>query len=167
MNHLLCCFLLAVSLTTFGQEIKTVSYLDASQKPTYFNLQSGKSLTEEEAKTSSWDIALQKTTISVNSGTSGSGHVQAQVIATAFDQLTKAPIDGYKSDSDQSKAIPTGSGNGWYKYNSEDHSITPLPGKVILIKSESGAVYKLDIQDYYSKDGSASGVYSFRYALLN
>lgn len=156
------CLLLTQHL--YAQEVKTLSNLDASQGPIYLNLAQGSTVD----RSANWDISLFKTTILVNSGTSGTGKDSAQVITSTFEQLTKAPQAGFAADKDMQRAIPTGSGNGWYTYNMEEHTINAAPDKVIVIKDASGKYIKLQVQSYY-KDGKpyeAGAHYTLRYTQI-
>lgn len=155
---------------TFAQEVKAHGNLNASNEMVFFNLEKGQIVEAAKANTLEWDIAFQKTTILFNSGTSGPGKTVAQLLDTNFDQLSKAPLnDGYKSDKENGKAIPTGSGNGWYTYDMESHTISPIPNKTILIRTTAGKHYKFEIVSYNrdQKDYEQPGFYSFRFALLD
>ena len=147
-----------------AQEIKTLLNVNASEGPVYVDLAHGSTVDRSAA----WDIAISKTTILVNSGSSGTGKDSAQVVSTAFDNLQQAPRNGYGADKDMQKAIPTGSGNGWYTYNMEEHTINPLPDRVIVIKRGEGQYIKLQIQSYYKdlKPYEAGAFYTLRYAVI-
>jgi len=152
------------SAALYAQETKTINNLDASSKTAYFDLETGREVTDTS---DDWDIAFNRTTVLVNGGSSGKGQVTAALLKdTSFEQVTKQPANGFKADSDQEKAIPTGSGNGWYEYNMADHSISPIPGRILVIKSSSGKYAKLEILSYYNKSNYNSANYSFRYSFL-
>lgn len=148
-------------LTAIAQSSKTEKNLDAKSKTTFFNLEAGKIVKETEK----WDLAFNNTTIKINS----KQNVSAQILSnTKFDQVTKAPESGYKKDSQSSSAIPTGSGNGWYNYDMATHALTPIPGKIIIVKTASGKHVKLEVLSYYfdEEDYNETGFYTFRYAVL-
>lgn len=137
---------------------------------TYFRFSDSTIVTGADTLTNKWDIAFRKTTIYTNSGTSGNGNGGAIVLKnTDFYELAEAPADGYKIDDSSAPAIPTGSGNGWYKYNSQTHIITPIPGVVIVIRTGDGKFAKVQILSYYKgapetpSSSSQSGYYTFRY----
>jgi hypothetical protein len=137
------------------QDLKKIQNLNAADNTTYFNLEKGIVVNEADTAKTGWDISFQHTGIMVQ--TSG------QVIDnTSIDKITAAPAGGYKTGK---QAIPWGSGNGWYTYNMENHTISPIAGRVILIHTASGKYFKLVIDSYY-KDGpdGAGGYYTFRYA---
>lgn len=144
--------------------------LDSKNIPGYFSFETGDVVSASDAATDKWDIAFAGTTIYVNGGTSGPGQGAAQIVSNTFEGLTKAPADGYKQDTESGYAIPTGSGNGWYSYNALTHVITPLAGKVIVLKTAKGKYAKLEIISYY-KDAptnpnaltSKNRHYTFRY----
>jgi hypothetical protein len=90
-----------------------------------------------------------------------------------FDQTLLAPDAGYKMDDKTATppyAIPTGSGNGWYSATSTQPTIiSPIAGKIIILKTATGKYAKMEILSYY-KDAPASPTgneparyYTFRY----
>ena len=155
---------LVFSVTVHAQEIKTITNIDASAETAYFNLTTGKQV---PAASDEWDIAFNRTTVLVNGGSSGIGNAEAVLLKeTSFDQVTQRPADGFKTDTESEKAIPEGSGNGWYEYNMADHSINPIPGRVLVIKTTAGTYVKLEILGYYNETNYNSANYSFRYSSL-
>ncbi len=150
---------------TIAQEVKNITNLNASAGAAYFNLELGKQIHTDRSHTADWDISFAKTTISLNE----KAGVTAQVVAVSFESLGKAPAAGYRKDTDESKAIPTGSGNGWYNYNIEDHTILPIADRTIVVKTGNGKKYKIGISSY-NKDGKlfeGTGFYTFRYAVID
>ena len=150
----------AQSFTVDGP--RTVSDLAADKginKYTFFNLEKGREVSVTDSATTKWDIAFSTTTIIVNSGISGPGTVSAQVVSgTSFASLVEAPETGYAVDSKDNAdkkvlAITTGSGNGWYLYNSVNHggphSITPIANRIIAVKLADGRYAKIQILNYY------------------
>jgi len=136
---------------------------------TFYSLADGKEVPYTDSASTKWDIAFRATTILVNGGTSGPGQGGAQVKTGLFSELTTAPADGYAVDAATGKAIPTGSGNGWYSYNATTHLISPIAGRVIALRTATGKYAKLEVTNYY-KDAPAaplettpSGYYTFRY----
>jgi hypothetical protein len=123
-----------------------------------------------DSATTKWDLAFRGTTVLINGGTSGPGQGGAQVKTSLFDELITAPTTGYAVDAAIAKAIPTGSDNGWYNYNSTTHVISPIAGRVIAIKTALGKYAKVEIQNYYQNAPATpnaltdpSGYYTFRY----
>ncbi len=109
-----------------------------------------------------WDVAFRTTTILVNGGVAAPGQpvrtgIGAAFIATGtFANITTAPEDSlFKQDNGSVNAIVTGSGNGWYNYSSVIHVVTPIAGKVIIIKTHDGKYAKMEILSYY-KDAPAN-----------
>jgi hypothetical protein len=127
----------------------------AKNKFTLFNFKTGQIVANADSATTKWDIGFRSTTIIVNGGTSGPGTVTAQVISGTLDALKEAPADGYKSDNKNGStaadrnAIPTGSGNGWYTYTQSTNTISPIAGKVIVVKTSDGRYAKMEILSYY------------------
>jgi len=135
---------------------------------TFYSLADGKEVPYTDSASTKWDLAFRGTTILTNAGTSGPGRGGAQVKSGLFAETVAAPETGYAVDG-TAKAIPTGSGNGWYNYNSTTHVISPIAGRVLLIRTATGKYAKVEITNYY-KDAPAtpagtepSGYYSFRY----
>ena len=155
---------LVCTVAVYGQDVKTIRHVEAADKTAYFNLETGKEVADASAD---WDIAFNRTTILVNGGSSGAGNATAVLLKeTSFDQVTKRPETGFKADSDGEKAIPTGSGNGWYDYNMSDHSINPIPNRVVVVKTLSGKYVKFEVLGYYHNSNHNPANYSFRYSLL-
>ncbi|HEY1196005.1 HmuY family protein [Flavobacterium sp.] len=151
-----------------------VSNLDASgTEYTKFSFSENKVVT-----TDNWDIAFNKTTIIVNGGVkkadaepnrTGSGAVS--IVSGTFGSVTLFPAAStFVQDGTAAYAIPTGSGNGWYSYNATTHIISPIAGKVFVVKTRDGKYAKFEILSYY-KDApatpeltSVSGFYTFNFA---
>ena len=162
-------------------ETHTVKNISTGQRGApqiaYYSLR-GNALVEDSASTE-WDVAFSRTTIYTNSQASGPGNGGAIVLDKSFDATTIAPSKGYKVDTDSGLAIPAGSDNGWYNYNSSTHLITPIEGKTIVIRTADGEYYaKLNILSYYkdnpdlssdefanNPDDYPSGYYTFEYAI--
>ncbi len=162
LTILLVAFILPLSVPA---QTKTEKNLNAKGVTTYYSLETGKIVKETEK----WDLAFNNTTIKVNSGVSGSGKVTATVLSgTSFDKVTRAPTSGLKQDTQGASAIPPGSGNGWYTYDMGTHVLEPIAGRVIIVKTNSGRVAKLEILSYYynQDEGNDTGFYTFRYAFL-
>ncbi len=152
---------------TTGQPIGTTG------KFKFFSFETGDVVANADSATTKWDMGFRGTTIILNGGTSGPGGAQAQIVTTTFEELKEAPESGYASDNAPSYAIPTGSGNGWYNAAGGGPSsptiITPIPGRIIVVKTATGRFAKVEILSYY-KDAPASPTgnepsrrYTFRY----
>jgi hypothetical protein len=131
-----------ITLTT-----NTVADLDGSKGNVYYSLSTNSQVTGSDTASNKWDLKFSSTKILVNSGTSGTGTTQAQVVSNTFNDLAKAPDAGYKADADGSPAIA-----GWYLYTAEtapQHAILAVPGKIIVIKTSTGNYAKLEMKSYY------------------
>ena len=126
---------------------------------TKFSFSQNKVVTDD-----SWDIAFRGTTIIVNGGDEigltdepqrkGSGAVS--IVSGTFASVTAFPSAAtFKQDGTAVYAIPTGSNNGWYNYNSSTNIISPLAGKVFVVKTHDGKYAKFEILSYY-KDAPAN-----------
>lgn len=125
---------------TTGQPVGTGRF-------TFYSLREGEVV--EDSASTAWDLAFRGTTILVNGGTSGPGEGAALVVTGTFEDVTEAPADGYATDGAEGNAIPTGSGNGWYNYNPQLNLVTPIPGRVLIIKTADGRYAKVRIVSYY------------------
>lgn len=134
--------------------------------PKYFDF----STNSEVSVTGDWDIAIQGTTILTNGGISGNGGVEATTVAAIFDEMNEVPTSAtFAADTEAALAINknTDFANRWYSY--ANGIITPVPGRVIIIKDTEGNYVKLEIQCYYRDcpaeptAGSDNSIYTFRY----
>lgn len=121
-------------------------------KFTFFSLVNKTIVPNSDSATSNWDIAIRGTTIITNAGTSGPGNGGGFVWVGAFDNLTAVPADSvFKTDNAPTYAITTGSGKGWYNYDGPTNLVTPLPGRVLVIRTANGKYAKIEILNYYRK----------------
>lgn len=111
-----------------------------------------------------WDIAFRGTTILVNGGTkvgiqnepSKTGKGAISIVSGTFDTVKAVPdASTFKQDGANKYAIPSGSGNGWYNYNSNTNVVTPIPGRVFVVKTYDEKYAKMEIISYY-KDAPAN-----------
>lgn len=121
-------------------------------KFTFFSLENKTFVPSSDSASSNWDIAVRGTTIITNGGTSGPGNGGAFIWIGAFDNLAAVPADSvFKTDNAPTYAITTGSGKGWYSYDGPTNLITPLPGRVLVIRTAKGKYAKIEILNYYRK----------------
>jgi hypothetical protein len=167
------------SSTTTPVSAQTVTNINADPTSTsnhyaFYSLERNETVAVTDSATNKWDIAFRSTTIITNSGTSGPGLGGAFVqTGTTYDDYAKVAADStFRVDNMAATpafAIPTGSGNGWYNYNASTNIITPIPGRLIIVRTATGKYAKLEITSYY-KDapatpdaGSTSRYYHFRF----
>ena len=136
----------------------TVTGLGADGRPqsagttTYYSLVDNKLIASTDAATTKWDIAFSSTKILVNSGTSGPGLGGAFVYVGLFDALKTIPADSnFATDNANaaSYAIPLGSGKAWYTYDGLTTLISPIAGRVLVIRTATGKFAKIEILNYY------------------
>ena len=119
---------------------------------TYYSLVDNKVVASTDAATTKWDIAFSSTKILVNSGTSGPGLGGAFVFKGLFDDLKTIPTDSsFATDNATaaSYAIPLGSGKAWYTYDGLTTLVSPIAGRVLVIKTATGKFAKIEILNYY------------------
>jgi hypothetical protein len=145
-------------------------------KFTFFSLERGELVTNSDSATNKWDVAFRGSTILTNAGTSGPGLGGAYVQVGLFDDVTSVSVDStIRTDAGSLRAIATGSGKGWYVVSQTTNLLTPIPGRVIIVRTATGKYAKLEILNYYkggvTPDASASDeekiskqrYYTFRY----
>lgn len=147
-------------------------------KYTFYSLETNSIIPNTDSATSKWDIALNGTKILTNGGTSGIGLGGAFVQIGLFDEVKTIAADSvFKTDNKTvgTYAITYGSGKGWYSYDPINNLITPLAGRVLIIRTASGKFAKLEITSYYKGGAtlatnatdaeklSKQRYYSFRY----
>jgi hypothetical protein len=120
-------------------------------KYTYFSLGDSSIVANADSTTTNWDLAFAATTIRTNSGTSGPGQGGALVLSDIdFDTLSHAPTSGYSYDTSATQvAIRTGSDRGWYHYDFATNTVTPVAGRVLVIRTTDARYAKLQILSYY------------------
>jgi len=159
-----------IGLSSIGQPY-------GSGKYTLYSLENNKVIDNTDSATTKWDVGFRGTTIITNSGNSGPGAGGAFIYVGTFTDLATIPADStFRTDNaPTSYAIKTGSGNGWYSYNGATNLVTPIPGRIIVIRTATGKYAKIEIQNYYkggvTPDATASDndklmkqrYYTFRY----
>ena len=133
-----------VGLAPSGQPVGAGKY-------SFFSLETNKWISNADSATAKWDLAFAGTTIRVNNTTSGPGAGGAFVYAGTFDALAAVPTDStFRIDNHPTTyAIARGSGKGWYNYDGANNLLTPIPGRVMVIRTASGKYAKVEILNYY------------------
>jgi hypothetical protein len=159
-----------IGLTSMGQPY-------GSGKFTLFSLETNSIVSNSDSATTKWDLGFRGTTIITNNGTGGPGSGGAFIFTGTYTDLTTISNDSvFRVDAaPASYAIRTGSGNGWYSYNGATQLVTPIPGRILVIRTASGKYAKVEILNYYkggvTPDATASDndkltkqrFYTFRY----
>jgi hypothetical protein len=147
-------------------------------KFSFFSIESNAVIASADSNSKKWDIGLRGTTIITNAGTSGPGSGGAFVFKGTFDELkTISPDSTFKVDNaPTSYAITTGSNKGWYVLDFVTNLLTPIPGRVLVIKTANGKFAKIEILNYYkggttpaanatdAEKSSRQRFYTFRFA---
>ncbi len=121
-----------------------------SGKFTFFNLATGQIVANSDSATNKWDIGFRGTTIITNNGTSGPGLGGAFVQVGLFNEVAKVATDSIiRIDNAPNFAIKIGSNKGWYVYDGPNNLITPIPGRVLVIKTATEKYAKVEIINYY------------------
>ncbi|WOI21816.1 HmuY family protein [Nonlabens ulvanivorans] len=129
----------------------------------------------ETTSDTDWDIAFRGTTIAINGGVATgtndeptrNGNAGAAIVNGTFASVTTADEVVFNQDTNAAFAIPTGSDNGWYNYNFITNLVTPIPGKVVVIRTRDGRYAKVEILSYYLDQDSSNPAngrhYTFNY----
>jgi len=119
-------------------------------KYTFYSLENNTLVPSTDSASAKWDLAFMSTRIITNGGTSGPALGGAFIYTGLFDDLKTIPADSiFKTDNAPTYAITSGSGKGWYTYDQLTSLITPLAGRVLVIRTASGKYAKLEITSYY------------------
>jgi len=118
-----------------------------------------------------WDIAFRGTTILINGGAkvglsdeptrTGIGSLSLQT--GTFAEILVAPNDSeFKQDESGTLALPKST---WYSYNPQNHLISAIAGKVLLVRTHNNHYVKMEILSYYKDQDTSkdSRYYSFNY----
>src|SRR5687767_1712044 len=148
-----------------------------SGKFTLYSLENNQVISNSDSATNKWDLGFRGTTIITNGGTGGPANGGAFIYTGIFNDLSQVPADStFRTDNaPTSYAITIGSDKGWYHYDGATQLVTPIPGRVLVIRTASGKYAKVEIQNYYkggiTPDASATDddkltkqrYYTFRY----
>ena len=106
-------------------------------KFTLFSLRENKIIANTDSASANWDIGFKGSTIIVNGGAIRTGKGGAYIFDGLFEELQEIPENQiFKQDNSETDlAITTGSGNGWYNYDPTTHIISPIAGKILLIRT--------------------------------
>jgi hypothetical protein len=120
-------------------------------KFSFFSIESNSSIASVDSNSKKWDIGLRGTTIITNAGTSGPGSGGAFVYTGTFDELKTISADStFRTDNaPTSYAIPLGSNKGWYVLDFVTNLLSPIPGRVLVIRTANGKYAKVEILNYY------------------
>jgi HmuY protein len=149
-----------------------------ANKFTFFSIENNAIIPNSDSATTKWDLGFKGSLIITNSGNTGPAGAGAFVWNGIFENLKDIPADStFRTDNAPAAyAIPFGSGKGWYTYNPPTNLLTPIPGRILVIRTASGKYAKVEILNYY-KGGVTPAVtatdevkiktqryYTFRYA---
>lgn len=169
----------APSSTTVISATVTSSTSTTGQQPvaptgkfTLYSFKNNQIVANTDSATNKWDVGFRSTTIIINGGPIRSGQGGAYTYTGTFNDLTTVPTSATfaQDQSPTQLAIPTGAGNGWYNYNQTTNIISPIPGKIFVIRTGDGKYAKMEILSYYQgapatpDANSAARYYTFRYS---
>lgn len=125
-------------------------------KFTLFSFATNAVVANADSASTKWDIGFRGTTMIVNGGAVRKGQGGAYIFTGLFDELKEiSATQAFATDETATAlAITTGSGKGWYNYDAPNNWISPIAGKVLVIKTGDGKFAKVEILSYY-KDAPA------------
>ena len=134
--------------------------VDATEQNTwiYVDLLDGATVDVTTPKMSTqWDIAISRTKIQSNSGTSGNGLSGAFALATGktWSEVENSPTVGFVTDEMLPLPGPPGSGeysgnaelNTWYNYDPMTHVVS-VKEQIFLVRTAEGEYVKFQITNY-------------------
>jgi hypothetical protein len=156
-------------VSTTGTSTTATQPAAGTGKFTLYRLQDSTIVANSDSATNRWDIGFRATTIIVNGGAVRTGQGGAYIHSGTFDALTTIPESAtFATDQSASQlAVPTGSGNGWYNY--VNTIISPIPGRVLVVRTGDGKYAKVEVLSYYrgapaTPTATSTGrYYTFRY----
>jgi hypothetical protein len=133
-----------IGFNSIGQPVGSGRY-------SFFSLERGQWVPNADSNTNRWDLAFAGTVIRVNNQTSGPGLGGAFVQTGTFESLLRVPADSvFRVDNHPvSYAIARGSGRAWYTYDGPTNLLTPIPGRVLVVRTATGKFAKVEILNYY------------------
>ena len=133
-----------------------------------------------------WDIALRTTSVAVNGGQKTGARDEperthnvgvALVDKRTFHEVSSAKDLLFVQDTVGAFAIPTENeetgDKGWYKYDSETHIVTAIPGRVWVFRTHDERYVKVEFISYYKDapeyptDVNTGRYYTFVYDFLD
>jgi hypothetical protein len=143
---------------------------------TYFDFESRAHVEPADpADDPSWDLGGLRFNVKTNGGTSGTGETAVAIVdGASFDAVTAAPVDGYLEDDagapgsggdSMSNTSPGYAFDNWFVYNPADHTLSPVEGRVYVVRTPEGNRFKLEMLGYYD-DAGTPGYIRFRWAEL-
>ncbi|MDP1844603.1 MAG: HmuY family protein [Sediminibacterium sp.] len=135
--------------TIIGLTTQGIPY--GAGKYTFYSLETNKVVASADSATNKWDLGFRGTSIITNSGNSGPAAGGGFVFVGLYNNLTTIPADStFKLDNAPSSyAITSGSNRGWYVYDGINNLVTPIPGRVLVIRTATGKYAKVEILNYY------------------
>lgn len=118
---------------------------------TLFSLRENKIIANTDSASTKWDIGFNGSKIIVNGGAIRTGKGGAYIFDGLFTELQEIPeSQTFKQDNSKTDlAITTGSGKGWYNYDPTTHVISPIAGKILVIRTADEKYAKVEIVSYY------------------
>lgn len=129
--------------------------IDATSDDTwvFFDLDTARTTDED----SGWDLAFRRQWIASNGG---ADVAVALLDGVRFEDVTKAPEDGYVRDGeDRSEPnLPNFAFHRegeWFAYDMATHQLTPRKNRVYVVLSTEGKAYAIRMVDYYDAAGTS------------
>ena len=137
---------------------KTVTMTPDSANDLYFSFDNNAAVPKSGASGTNWDMRInhvfgggrtQQIDVLFNSGSEYSaGNTKAYVVDTTFDNVSYADAAKCRVDSATTSGRIVGIGlssSDFFVYNPSTHMIAPNPQKSIVVRTASGAFYKVQV----------------------
>ena len=156
---------------TTGVNPTTGQPLGTTGKFTLFSFADNKAVANTDSASTKWDVGFQGQQIIINGGAIRTGKGGAYVHTGTFEELTTVPTSATfaQDQSPTALAITARSGAGWYNYNGATNVISPIPGRVLVVRTGDGKYAKMEVLSYYENAPaqpdatSKQRYYTFRY----
>lgn len=122
-----------------------------------------------------WDIAFRSTSILVNGGGSSdtsqparTGNAAVYIADGTMVEITSADTSLFLQDTQNGTAIIDDFGQmqlGWCAYDFVTHMLSPIPGKILVIRTHDNKYAKVEILNFYdaAMTNNFGGFYTFNY----
>jgi|TARA_B100000959_G_scaffold207068_1_gene217222 hypothetical protein len=131
-----------------------------------------------------WDVAFRGTTIIVNGGAKAhndqpdrTGNAAVYIAIGSMSEINSVDTNRLFQDNVSGSAILENmmvddlgiSGEGWASYNYQTHIISPIPGRILVFRTQDNKYAKMEVLSFYDNpnpnpsEGDYGGFYTFNY----
>ncbi len=139
---------------------------------------------EDTVNHNNWDVAFRGTTIIVNGGAKAhndqpdrTGNAAVYIAIGSMSEINSVDTNRLFQDNVSGSAILENmmvddlgiSGEGWASYNYQTHIISPIPGRILVFRTQDNKYAKMEVLSFYDNpnpnpsEGDYGGFYTFNY----